>query len=311
MIGWAFAHHTECWLWRCSACASSNCVSSSSSVAFCCPSVQNPCQPSGWVPFPVSEHGLNWNNTRDLTSAIGSHREQHLRPWPPHVPADHCAVQSTRSLAVCMWPAGQFQLQWWPYVIGDVSNEQRACHAVHYFNRLLPFTWSTFTQSLFVVQRSVQGQIRQDSQELLVHFLVVSVVTVRLPPHLIRTSEGRTAYILSICHSKRLQERKRWGCVWQWRRNCSCTTGRTGTFTSCRCVSQHAVMYAVVFFQSFWQIYLSCVFFLSARVTLVLQIFQSPWPGVETPSVLVSSETITFFGCVVWHFLQLYFGRMM
>lgn len=74
-------------------------------------------------------------------------------------------------------------VQWWPYVIGDVSNEQRACHAVHYFNRLLPFTWSTFTQSLFVVQRSVQGQIRQDSQELLVHFLVVSVVTVRLPPH--------------------------------------------------------------------------------------------------------------------------------
>lgn len=34
-------------------------------------------------------------------------REQHPRPWPPDLPADHGAVQSQRSHAVCLWPAGR------------------------------------------------------------------------------------------------------------------------------------------------------------------------------------------------------------
>lgn len=52
-------------------------------------------------------------------------------------------------------------------------------------------------------------------------------------------------------------------------------------------------------FQSFDTFNHLNIFFLSVRGTLVHQTFQSPWLGVKTPYVLVSSETITSFGYVL------------
>ena len=64
-------------------------------------------------------------------------------------------------------------------------------------------------------------------------------------------------------------------------------------------LSDPGLEFYFIFFQSFDTFNHLNIVFLSVRGILVHQTFQSPWLGVKTPYVLVSSETITSFGYVL------------